>query len=225
MIKNMKNCIKIFLVVITSIINIYGVYSCSCAEPTSRFVDELEKYEFVGIVEVIRRDTVAEHERGYTYTVVKVISQFTREFYGQEFRIVDAKGFECITRLKNNKIGSKSIIKGHFNNKSDWDWHEFDPMSSKEEEQVLALSLCDTNQLYIDEESKQVRGFLTFNNLVSKIKRDRFLNKISFGLIKTKSFKSGYYQVNPPETSLQNAIRIIKMRINKHYSCDKINTQ
>jgi len=172
----MKHLSKRFLFSLIIILFYNSIYCCcTCIKSTNTFVDDLEKYEFVGIVEVIKKDSIIKNEIDYTFTIVKVISQFTGKFFGQTFRIIDAKGFGCITSLGNNQIGSKSIIKGNFSSRSNWDF-EYGNLGQREE-YVLYLGLCDMNQLSIDISENNVLGFLTFNNLVSKIRRDYFINK------------------------------------------------
>lgn len=195
-------------------------FACQCQKSTYRFVDNLHKYHFVGLVEVIGRDTVVKSQDDYTFTKVRIINQYHGDFVGHNLSIVEAKGFECITRLETNRIGDKAIIKGFYAEAGEYlsayDVNTNQVERRKLESPVLILSLCDKNQLYVNGDT--VKGYITKNKPNAKVQRGRTLHKLSFGLISTRAFKRGGYSHSEglQEYTLAQVTRIIRRRINGH---------
>src|SRR4030095_8113174 len=92
----------------------YYVYSCECASITTKFIDGLNRYDFVGLVEVIGRDTIKNADYDNSFTIVKVLKQYLGKQVELIIPIVEGTGFECFVSLPNVNVGSRFIIKASF---------------------------------------------------------------------------------------------------------------
>lgn len=197
------------------------VFGCECSKVSHKFMDRIDKYQFVAMVEVIRKDTVRGQQIGnpksfaqsqdYAFTVVKVIKQYSGTYLGGEIRIIDSKGFECFCKLYYKNIGDKFIVKGvlvDINEHLHSDWDKPIP-----KEDILVLGLCDTNQLHVDK--NEVNGWITVNRSHQWWKRNMLLKKLSFGLINRE--KKGIKKISRQQMKIGKFEKILQRKIgNKH---------
>lgn len=166
---------------------------CDCTTHVIyRFMDNIDKYPFVAMVEVLSLDTIRGKASGgptssvlsqpYTVTVVKIIKQYSGKLLNEEIRILNAKGFECFTRLHYTNTGDRFMVKGGIADINEYvvtDWYTPLP-----KEDILILGLCDIHQLSVDKD--QVNGQVTAHRSFRHWRRSIFFRKISFGLMDTE---------------------------------------
>jgi hypothetical protein len=150
---------------------------CQCTKVSYRFTDKISQAAFVGLVEVIGKDTVRSNNRWYSFTKVKIVAQYNGKYIGKEAKIIDGHGYECITRLENDSIGAKWVIKAGISKVYEWIYSD----GLSKEEEVLTLGICSENTLEVKD--GMVIGNITRNQFQSRWRWDRFLKKVSFGLI------------------------------------------
>ncbi len=169
---------------------------CECTKMSYKFMDRIERSPFVAMVEVVRKDTVFgvqlgnsnffARSSGYSFTVVKILKQYSGKYLGQEIKIIDSKGFECFTKLFYQNIGDKCIVKGGIADINEYVFRDWDKQLPNEN--ILALGLCSTNQLQF--ENNSVIGWVTKNSMHRWWRCNRFLKKTSFGLIDREKKKA-----------------------------------
>lgn len=190
--------------------------ACTCAKGSYTFMDKIDKYPFVAMVEVIGKDTIRGkpieninsflHSLDYAFTTVRVLNQYSGKYIGNEIKIIDSKGFECFTRLSFKNIGEKFIVKGGIADVNDYVYTDFDKSLPKED--ILVLSLCDTNQLLV--EGNEVKGWITLNRSNRWWKFTSFLKRISFGLIDRKRKPGKKFKLQ--EMAVEEFVKLIKER-------------
>lgn len=154
---------------------------CSqCSKVSWRFMDRVNNYPFVGMVEVIGKDTITSKYDSYTTTKVKVLQQYKGQFIGNEINIIDAKGFEYFVSLNYQNIGDKFIIKASPLSSNSYEYNK-----TNKKLNIIKLGLCDTNTLWI--KNNTVNGDITINKMRVKYFWSGLLKKITFGLIDLKS--------------------------------------
>jgi len=198
----------------------YSLFSCQCQKKnvTHRFVDDLKKYAFVGLVEVVKVDTVVQKSFNYGYTKVKILELFQGKYDKDEIDIVNAKGFECFVRLRSQKLGQKAIIKGFLNKRSQYEYKVdkngipvVDSVALKAD--VLVLDLCDENQLYVEKDT--VIGNLTKDVQQRAYSFGGFIHKITFGLLTNEYYRIGGYSIEYQKTALKKTLGIIRRKTRK----------
>ncbi len=197
------------------IISINFAFGCTCAKGTYRFVDHIAKYSFVGLVEVIGKDTINgesidnskpfAQSNDYAFTVVKIINQYSGRYVGKEIKIIDSKGFECFTRLGFKNFGDKFIVKGFI---ADVNEYIYSVENQKPKKDILVLSLCDMNRLYVD--GNEVTGWITVNKSNRWWVWTMFLKKITFGLIDRERRRKKF---EPQRMGIDKFIELIKEKI------------
>lgn len=208
-IKSVLNCQdeNILFVVAILFINLIplSIYGCQCQgeNVTYRFVDDLINYEFIGVVEILGKDTVRGDYNSYSLTKVKVITQFSKKYSGQELEIIDAKGSECFVRLWYKDIGDKVAIKGYFGGLLN-QLNIPDSLDRK----VLYLDLCDKNQLRI--KNNKVYGNITVNKFQRRWKWNEFVKKLSFGHIDGNKKRKEFL---PQEFGFEKFCRLIRDKL------------
>jgi len=185
---------KILLIAILFIVPIGIAFGCcECTKVSYKFMDRIERAPFVAIVEVIRKDTISGSElgnpnsfaqsSGYSFTVVKILKQYSGKYFGQEIKIIDSKGLECFTKLFYKNIGDKFIVKGGVADINEYVYRDWDKQLPNEN--ILVLGLCSTNQLQLD--NNNITGWITLKgDQRSCRRRSAFLKIISLGLINRK---------------------------------------
>lgn len=207
--------------VLITTINLYllsiGIaFGCECTKVSYRFMDRIDRYPFVAMVEVIRKDTITgqignpksvAQLQGYTFTVVKIINLYSGRYSGAEIKIIDSKGFECFRRLVYKNIGDKFIVKGGIADINEYVYTGWDKPIPKED--ILMLGLCDTNQLYLDK--NDITGWITINSSHRWWRCNTFLKKISFGLINRE--KKGEKEFMPQQMKIEKFEKLLKRSI------------
>jgi hypothetical protein len=183
---------------------------CECLKVSHRFMDNISKYPFVGMVEVIGKDTIQESfgnttipSSHYTFTKVRIVNQYSGRYVGSEIKIIDSKGFECFTKLFYKNVGDKFIIKAWI---ADVGEHLYRGIEELPKEEILVLSLCDMNSLHLEENI--VSGWITVNRSNRWWTWTDFLKKISFGLIERERKK-----LKPQRMGIEKFRELIKERI------------
>ena len=195
---------------------------CDCTTNVShRFMDNINNYSFVAMVEVLRKDTVRGKERGglasaafshiYTFTVVKIIKQYSGKLLEKEVKIFDPKGFECLNRLHYMHTGDRFIVKGGITDINEQVFTDWDKPLPKE--YILLLGLCDTHQLSVDKD--QVTGQVTAHRSFRRWRRSIFFRKISFGLIDTEEKVIKTYV--PQQMGIEAFEGLLSRRLKKHH--------
>src|SRR5688572_25616159 len=115
-----RSLISICQVVIILSIPKY-LYGCECASSTSKFMDGLKNYDFVGLIEVVGRDTTKNYDYDNAFTLVKILKQYQGKSIGTSISVVEGQGFECFVSLPNVNIGSRFIVKGSFDKRSEYE--------------------------------------------------------------------------------------------------------
>jgi hypothetical protein len=182
-------------------------------------MDSVDKYPFVAMVEVVKKDTVSGEQlgssksfvqsTGYSFTVVKILKQYSGKYLGEEIKVIDSKGFECFTKLFYKNIGDKFIVKGGIEDINEYIFTSWEKPLPKQE--ILVLWLCDTNQLQLDE--KGVTGWITKNSSHKWWRCSQFLKKISFGLINRE--KKGWKEFQPQQMKIEEFERKLKFKVKK----------
>jgi len=190
------------------------MFSCQCTHKSKLFVDNLEMYDFVGIIEVLKEGDCSSPPGGYNCTTVKVIESFVNQLNLDTFRIIRAKGFECIVGLHHEGQGDRFIVKGFKDYVGNYEY-DFEKLLSGQIEiesnsdVVLSLSLCDTNQLYIEPDSEMVYGGLYYNFYSYYWKLDNWLKSLLGDQRVLRWQSKGYLKYPPHKTHLSRAKSII----------------
>lgn len=205
---------KKFSTIALYLLSIGIAFACECTKVSYKFMDRIDRYPFVAMVEVIRKDTISGGQIGnqlqvYTFTVVKITNQYAGKYSGAEIKIIDSKGFECFRRLVYKNIGDKFIVKGGIADINDYIYTDWDKPIPKDD--ILVLGLCDTNQLYSDH--NDVTGSITISSSLLRWRCGRFLEKASFGLINRE--KKGYKGFMLQQMKIEKFEKLLKRRIKK----------
>lgn len=175
--------------------------ACSCLPLTHRFLQHVEGYDFVGLVEVVRKDTIYHEDDKriwYAFTIVRVIEQYHGEPVGDEVKIVDAKGFECFTRLHYRRPGDRRIVKGFLKPLSEYMYNYLasNPLPPTDwGERCLELFLCDVNQLRVVDDN--VHGVISCHLRTVWVGLRKFGDHVTFGLFANKTRGRRLWQSMP----------------------------
>ncbi len=175
---------KLSIIILLAILSMNVSIACSCAKVSYVFMDRVHRSSFVAMVEVVGKDTIKgfDPSSDYAFTVVKIINQFAGKFVGNEIKIIESKGYECFTGLRYKNIGDRLVVKGSISDVSEYVYRDREKEWPKED--ILALSLCATNQLYID--GDYVKGWITKNKWNKWHRWSSLIKRITFGLIERK---------------------------------------
>jgi hypothetical protein len=212
--KNLKITIFIHL------LSVGIAFGCQCTKVSYTFMDKIDRYPFVALVEIIRKDTVKSEKSSnsinldqsynYAFTVVKILKQYSGKNYRQEIRIIDSKGFECFTRIFYRNIGDKFIVKGVIADINEYIFYmDWDKKLPKED--ILVLPICINHQLQFD--GNIVSGTISKNRSHRWWLWNKFFRKISFGLINTDKERKGWKAFAPQQMTIEKFERKLKRRI------------
>jgi hypothetical protein len=141
-------------------------FACQCSGGTYKFVDGLNQYSFIGMVEVVGFDNLKDHDYDWSFTIVKVLQEYHGNKSNDTLYIPSGDGGSCHVSIKDRGLGNRFILKGDLQNRLEWEinWKDFEnpPNIIQNDMSVLVLSLCDENTLCIKDE--KVVGNITHNN-------------------------------------------------------------
>lgn len=202
---------KLFLLtLIYSCCLIEATFGCECTNVSYKFMDKIETYSFVAMVEVVGRDTLPKNEtsplKEYGFTVVRIINQYSGEPVGKKIKIIEGKGYECFVKLRFKNIGDRFIVKGKIKDVNDYIFIDWDKQLPQED--IAVLSLCDTHQLSVKD--NKVSGWITKGIRPKKQQWNSFLRKISFGWIDKEDDNQNF---KLQQMSLHRFKRILKKRV------------
>lgn len=178
-------------------------------------MDYISDYPFVGLIEVIGKDTVygtplsdsQPFSGSYSFTKVRIINQYRGNHVGNEIAVIDSKGFECFIRLPKNSLGNRYLVKGFVADINDYIYN----LDGIPKRNILVLSLCDTNTLFVD--NTEVVGWITKNKWDRWRQWTNFIKSITFGLVKRNGSKKKFkFQ----RMELSHFIRILNHRVKGH---------
>lgn len=157
--------------------------SCICDHPSYTFLDDIASYKFVGRVKYLEQEKRDKTKwRGARFHKVLILEDIHELNLGDTISIVACNGWNCLGCLPSKiQANDELILKSDLAPRSEYEGNHIysgDPIS----ELVLKLRFCSENYLSI--ENNYAVGFFRSNKGYDKFRRNRWLNKVTFGLIK-----------------------------------------